>query len=168
MTLSIFDNALFISNVITSMMEYQKNNTITKHSVANAQYLHNIIKTSPHKIDVKAKAVIAVSTNYEENKITFVSGHVILMLDNEIMVDPSYDVSCMPNTTYFETVTDLINAVNDTDTLKQNVDIKQITFEHIETMKISKLINDGKFAVVEKEQNHYKKQSEHIHRQHMT
>ena len=93
-------------HVINPMLEYQQINNIEKYCITNAQYLYDILTTNivfyNLKNKVKLQAVFAISDDKEEN-LTRCVIHLVVMFDN-IVLDPSYDVSSMPNVEYYDTI----------------------------------------------------------------
>jgi hypothetical protein len=148
-----------ISNIILSMREYQKENNITKQCITNSQYLYDIIKMNSSN-NVKTKAVFVFSDKNEEDACIFISGHLVVVLDDDTMIDPSYDIFCLKNTSYFDNIKDLMNIFDDKVLVKTKVDIKKIIRDHIHFMKIAEQINNGDCVITEKE--HYNRQADYI------
>ena len=148
-----------ISNIILSMREYQKENNITKQCITNSQYLYDIIKMNSSN-NVKTKAVFVFSDKNEEDACIFISGHLVVVLDDDTMIDPSYDIFCLKNTSYFDNIKDLMNIFDDKVLVKTKFDIKKIIRDHIHFMKIAEQINNGDCVITEKE--HYNRQADYI------
>jgi hypothetical protein len=140
----------FISTIILSMREYQKQNNIKKQCVTNTQYLHDIIKTHSNN-NVKTKSVFVMSNNEEENTLIIVSGHLVIIIDDDTMIEPSYDIFCLKNKLYFDNFNDLINAFDDKNDFKLNFDIKQLIDNYIYFMKLSDRINNNEFIITSKQ-----------------
>ncbi len=138
----------FISSVILSMREYQKQNNIKKQCVTNAQYLYDIIKTHSSN-NVKIKSVFVVSNNKEENTVIIVSGHLVI-IDNETIIEPSYDVFCLKNKSYYDNFNDFINAFDDKNEFKSKFDVKQLMSNYIYFMKLSERMNNSEFIITSK------------------
>jgi hypothetical protein len=151
--------SILIANIILSMREYQKENNIKNQCVTNAQYLYDIIKTNSNS-NVKTKAVFVFSHNNEEDTNIFVSGHLIVILNDETIIEPSYDIFCLKNISYFDNIKDLVNIFDDKVKLKSKIDIKKLICDHIHFMKLSDQINNGELIITEK--NHYNKQADYI------
>jgi len=153
------ENIIIIRNVILSMREYQKENNVTKQCVTNAQYLYDIIKMNS-TINVKTKAVLVFSKNNEENSFTIVSGHLILTLGDETVIEPSHEIFCYQNKSYFDNIKDLMSIFDDKVKLKSNIDIKKVISDHMHFMKISEQINNGEFIITDKD--YYNQQADYI------
>lgn len=151
--------SILIGNIILSMREYQKENNIEKQCVTNVQYLYDLIKLSSTS-DIKTKPVFVFSINYEEGTAIFVGGHLVLELDDGTIIDPSYDIFCLKNKSYFDNFSDFINSFDDKNILKTRIDIKKLVKDHLDFKKLSNQINNGNFIITEKE--HYKKQGNYI------
>ena len=141
------------------MREYQKENNITKQCITNSQYLYDIIKMNSSN-NVKTKAVFVFSDKNEEDACIFISGHLVVVLDDDTMIDPSYDIFCLKNTSYFDNIKDLMNIFDDKVLVKTKFDIKKIIRDHIHFMKIAEQINNGDCVITEKE--HYNRQADYI------
>lgn len=153
------EHSIFIANIILSMREYQKENNIKKQCVTNAQYLYDTIKMNSNS-NVKTKAVFVFSNNNEEDTAIFVGGHLIVILDDETIIEPSYDIFCLKNISYFDNIKDLVNIFDDKVCLNSKIDIKKLIYDHIHFMKISDQINNGEFIITDKK--HYNKQADYI------
>ena len=129
------ETSIMIANIILSVRKYQKKNNIKKQCVTNCQYLYDIIKMNSNS-NVKTKSVIACSVNYEENTTIVISGHIIVVLDDETIIEPSYDIFSLENVSYFENIKDFIRAFEDKNVLKTKFDIKKILNDHIKFKKM--------------------------------
>ena len=110
--------------------------------------------------NVKTKAVFVFSDNNEEDSAIFVGGHIAIILDDETIIEPSYDIFCLKNISYFDNIKDLVNIFDDKVKLKSKIDIKKLICDHIHFMKISQQINNGELIITDK--THYNKQADYI------
>jgi len=156
--LIIMEHSL-ISNIVVSMRKYQKENNVKKQCVTNAQYLYDTMKINLNN-NVKTKAVFVFSDNNQEDTAIFVSGHIIVTIDNKTIIEPSYDIYCLENTSYFDNIKDLVSIFDDKIELKSKIDIKKLIYDHIHFIKISEQINNGEFIITDKK--HYNKQADYI------
>jgi len=150
---------IFISNIILSMRKYQKENDIKRECVTNAQYLYDIIKINSNS-DVKTKAVYVFSHNEEDNTLVYLGGHIVVILNNNLVIEPSNDVFCLKNVSYFDNFKDFINIFDDKVLLKSKVNIKKLIDDHIVFTKLSDKINNGELIICDK--IHYNKQADYI------
>ena len=152
---------ILISNVVLSMREFQKNNGIKKQCVTNTQYLYDTIKMNSIN-NVKAKAVFVLSCDNDTDTSVFVGGHLVVKLDDETIIDPSYDIFCLKNKSYFDNIKDLMDMFNDNDKvkLKSDVDIKKLICDHIHFIKLAEQINNGQHTITEKK--FYDNQADYI------
>jgi hypothetical protein len=152
-----------ISNIILSMRKFQKNNNIKKQCLTNTQYLYDIIKSNNIN-NVKVKAVFALSNNYDTDTSVFVGGHLILVLDNDVIIDPSYDIFSLKNISYFYNIKDLINTTNTTLSVNNKNKLKTIYRElmcnHCRFIKLAERINNGELIITDK--IHYNNQADYI------
>jgi hypothetical protein len=154
------ERSILISNIILSMREFQKKNNIKNKCAANTQYLYDTIIMNSGS-NVKAKAVFVVSIDDETDTTILVGGHLVVILGDETMIDPSYDIFCLKNKSYFDNIKDLIDMFDnkDKDKLKTKIDIKKLVCDHIEFMKIAERMNNGQHIITEK---FYNEQADYI------
>jgi hypothetical protein len=152
---------LTIQNIILSMREFQKKNCIKKQCISNSQYLYDCIKINYCNINVKVKAVLALSINSETETFVFVGGHLVIVLDNDSVIDPSYDIFCLKDISYFDNIKDLMDMFgNDKNKLNTKIDLKKIIYNHIHFKKIADRMNNGECLVSEKA--FYNEQADYI------
>ena len=154
------EHSIIISNIITSMREFQKENNIKGHCITNTQYLYDFIKMNINNANAKAKAVLVISVDIELDTCFTTSGHLVVVLDDELIIDPSYDVYSLKNKTYFHNIKDLMSFVKDNDKFKSKVDIKQLIDHHIHFTKLAETINNGECLITEKK--FYNNQADYI------
>ena len=123
-------NSILIPHITHSMREYQKKNNITRQCVTNAQSLCDIIKNNSTS-NAKTKAVFVVAENNEEDANIIVSGHLVVELDDETILEPSYDIFCLQNKSYLDNIKDVVNIFDNKVTLKTKIDIKNLICDHI-------------------------------------
>ena len=157
------NTTIWMSNIILSMREFQEKNRIKKQCITNAQYLYDCIKQNSNN-NVKAKAVIAFSNNDETDTATFVAGHLVVVIDDDLIVDPSYDTFCLKNISYFDNIKDFIDSFDDKDILKTKIDIKKIIYQHIKFTKYAEQINNDEFLITDKK--FYHDQADYIEKLH--
>ena len=87
--------SILISNIILSMREFQKENNVKKQCVTNSQYLYDCIKHNSSKTNIKVKAVLVFSSDDDTNIGVLVTGHLVVVLDDDVLIDPSYDIFCL-------------------------------------------------------------------------
>lgn len=151
--------SILISNIILSMREFQKENNIKKQCVTNVQYLCDTIKMNTRG-NVKAKAVLVFSSDNETETAIFVGGHLVVVLDDDTIIDPSYDIFCLKNKSYFDNIKDLVDMFDNKVQLKSKIDIKKLVCDHIHFMKLADQINNGEFLITEKK--FYNEQADYI------
>jgi len=154
------DLPILISNIILSMREFQKENNIKSQCVTNTQYLYDIIKNNSSITNVKAKAVYVFSNGAETTTGHFVSGHLVVVLDDGTIIDPSYDVFCLKNKSYFDNIKDLMDRFDDKNKLNTKIDIRNMVSQHIHFMKLAEQINNGELIITDKK--FYNDQADYI------
>lgn len=94
--------------MIEAMREYQKNNNITKECMQNALYLwiqfEGIIK------NIKIKASIVIGDDEINKRTMIVPNHVILIL-NDIVIDPSWETFSLTNKRYYTNTHDFLEYI---------------------------------------------------------
>ena len=118
--------SILISNIVLSMREFQKQNNIKKQCITNTQYLYDNI--TMNSVNVKAKPVFVFSHDDEEGTATFVGGHLLVILDDGTMIEPSYDIFCLKNKSYFDNIKDLMDVFDNKDDLKSKIDMIEKNF----------------------------------------
>ena len=151
---------ILISNIIHSMREFQKENKIKTQCVTNTQYSYDIIKNNSSITNVKAKAVYVFSNDAETDTLHFVGGHLVVVLDDETIIDPSYDVFCLKNKSYFDNIKDLMDNFDDKNKLNTKIDIRIMVSQHIRFMKLAAQINRGELVFTDKK--FYNDQADYI------
>jgi hypothetical protein len=151
-----------LSNTILYMREFQKNNNIKKQCVTNAQYLYDCIRMSMSDTNVKVKSVLVFSNDLELQRSVIVGAHLVVILDNDNIIDPSYDIYCLQNVSYFDNIKDLMDIFDDKskEMIKKNLDIKKLINGHLRFIKFADQINNGKCLVSGKK--YYNDQADYI------
>jgi len=148
-----------VGNIINSMREYQRKNNIKNKCVRNAQYLYDTIRmNSSSNVKVKAVLVYAEDADKEESRI--VAGHLVLVLEDETIIDPSYDIFSLKNKVYSDNINDFMNMFKNKDEVRKDIDIKYIISRHIDFMKFAERINNGECPVSDKK--YYNDQADYI------
>jgi len=89
-----------IDSIVNDMYDYQKENNIKAECLTNSQTLLDILRNSGIS-NVKSMACIFVGDEGVEKKI--IMKHMVLVLDNGTVIDPSYEVSSLENKRYYGT-----------------------------------------------------------------
>jgi len=152
------ERSILISNIILSMREFQKKNNIKNKCASNTQYLYDTIKMNSDS-NVKIKAVFVFSNDTETDTAIFVGGHLVVILGEETMIDPSYDIFCLKNKSYFDNIKDLMDMVDNKNKLKTKIDIKKLISDHIDFIKVAEQINNSEHIITEK---FYNEQADYI------
>jgi len=136
-----------IGKIVKLMREYQSKNGIKKACVTNTQYLYNkIVGYTDSK--VRVIPVIVISNEKGKTKIVI---HLVVSVDEELIIDPSYDVYRLKNKKYYVNIKDFIcNVGNKTEEI-----VKKIISEYIDFKKISERINKGELLMYNKDQEEY-------------
>ena len=146
-----------LANVVLSMRTFQKDNFIRNQCITNCQYLYDCIKNSCINY-VKVKSVIVISINNDDNnkKYTIVAGHLIVVLDDDCDIDPSYDVFSLKNKLYFDNIKDFMKRIRD----KSIPSIKVVIANFLKFIKYADDINNSKLLISDK--SFYNEQANYI------
>lgn len=140
-----------LDKIIDKMLEYQKNNNITKMCVTNTQILYDIFKRYT-KYDVKAKAIIVLYID-EIDEYVMTYYHLVLQVNDNI-IDPSYEVNKL-KCNYYENVKTMLDNLKHNKLsivqLEKKENIKELIQKHIEFTQLAERINNGIFTITEKE-----------------
>jgi hypothetical protein len=144
-----------ISNIVLSMREFQKTHCIKEQCVTNAQYLYDCIKVNS-LYNVKVKPVIVVSFDNVTKSVVCVGGHLIVVLDDETIFEPSYDVFALKNKSYFDNIKMLMDSYdNELKTI-----LKKSICYFIPFVKLAERINNGELVICDKD--FYNNQADYI------
>ena len=145
---------IILANIVLLMREYQKKHNIKKLCVTNCQYLYDTFKENCPLNNIKVKAVIGISLN--DDRTIVYAGHVVVEVDEEFIIEPSYEVYSMHNIEYFDNIKQLMNAF----AFPNKNDMKDAIKEFICFTKIADTINNGKYIVMNKE--YYDNQADYV------
>lgn len=142
------------------MRNFQKENCIKNQCVTNVQYLYDCIKNNESiNISIKIKPVIVVSIC--ENRC--IAGHLVLSIyeDNEeIIIDPSYDVFSIKNKYYYDNIKSFTENCCDKSNSESKVFAQNIISTFMKFVKLADQMNNGKFLICDKE--FYNNQADYI------
>jgi len=128
-----------ITNITLSMREFQKINGVTRQCVTNTQYLYDTIKSNTNS-NVKVQPVIVISTDVTTLRCIV---HLVVVLDDKTIIDPSYDVFSLNNKSYYDNIKDFMFNVRSTD---RHLLKKSIT-DFICFIKLAERINNGELLI---------------------
>lgn len=153
-----------INDIILSMYDFQRENNIKQRCMTNCQTLYDIIKDSECEIKTKEgniaviepMAIIAFIED-EEKETLQISPHMVLKIDNDELLEASYEFSGK-NVKYLSTIQKFLNA---TKLLKMDKDfVKEIIRQHTGFCKIAERMKNGEFIITDNE--YYKNQMTHL------
>lgn len=159
------DHSIILGNMVLSMREFQKKNNTKNQCATNVQYLYDIIRQNFKSSNVKSKAVFVFSSDIEANSMTFSGGHLVVLLEDGTVIDPSYDVFCLKDKLYFDNMKDFLDIFTNKNDLKMRIDLKKLLCEHIAFTKIAERMNNGD---VVRSNKHYNEQADYIEKLYST
>jgi hypothetical protein len=131
-----------ISQIINEIRQYQKNKNIKNMCVTNVAFLYNTIIGFGFK-NIKAKSAISVYIDIDKKLLRICAGHILLLLD-DIIIEPSYDIYCHSDVKYFFTIKELMNYIKNINYfITEEFNLKFIIEKNIKFMEIEKQINYG-------------------------
>ena len=152
---------LFIVKLLEYILEYQKKHNIKNQCITNVQYFRDSLYFSGH--DVEVKAVICVR---DINGTRFIyTGHLIICLDKDTYIDPSYEFQPVQNNTYFHSMDEFIKFTKNT-TMSEIIDkekLKKQMSNFLNFVKHANTINNNECIVASK--NYYNKLADYVENQ---
>ena len=145
---------IMLGNMVLLMREYQKKHKIKKQCVTNCQYFYDNFKANCPLNTIKVKAVIGISLN--DDRTIVYAGHVVVEVDEEFIIEPSYEVYSMYNIEYFDNIKQLMNVF----AFPNKNDMKDAIKEFICFTKLADTINNGELTITDKE--HYNNQADYV------
>jgi hypothetical protein len=124
-----------VEELISLMNEYQKKYNIKEHCITNTQYLYDCIKLNFPK--ARTQAVLCTVLN-DKKEVTKIITHMVVMID-DLIYDPSYEINSLQNVHYFDNVKSLVSAVPNLPKEK----ISNMITHFLEFIKFSCEINNG-------------------------
>jgi hypothetical protein len=127
------------------MREFQEKNGIQKQCVTNCQYLYDVIKLNGNH-NVKVKAVIVIS---DMDTLGIIS-HLVVV-NNNTLLEPSYDVFSLQNKSYFDNTKDFMERFDNEFKQVAQLNLKESIGNFLALMKLADRINDGELVITDKE-----------------
>ena len=154
------ENEEFVSNILLSMREYQKENNIKGRCITNVLYYYDVLRMCLNITanDIKAKAVYVLGYDETKSLASICCGHIVLVFEDGSVVEPSYEIYKMKNKTYYDNIKDLKYCIEEREDFNNN--IKCMLEQYIKFSKVAEQINNGEFIITDKE--HYHKQADYI------
>jgi hypothetical protein len=153
--------ASLIAKIIEHMLDYQKQNQITKQCITNCLYLYRQIRCSSN-LNPKVISVFMTSHEPDTETINFFSGHLVITFDNNgktYIVDPSFEFWSKKNKTYMFTVSEL---QQNHPYFKKCDRMREIINDFIEFDKLASRINNGECIVGENGEGLYMRQADYV------
>jgi len=109
-----------INDISQTIIDYQKDNFIVKKCVENSQFLYSYIKAN-YKSNAKVKACILLIFDKSNSSVRINKGHLIIEVEDNIFIDPSYDISKNEYVNYYYTIREFFDYLK-----KENMNIMDI------------------------------------------
>ena len=135
---------IILAKIVFYMREYQEIHGIKKQCLANCQYLYDIIRMNHPTLNVKVKSVLV--TFIEGGTTFYMGGHLVIILDDNIVIEPSHEIFICKNTNYY----DNIKCFMENCPHKSDPTTKQVINNFITFIKIADKMNSGILMVADK------------------
>lgn len=144
--------------LLSIMWAYQCKNDIKSCCMDNTQTALDILRIST-KLKVKVVAVIALEhTSFIESFACKINtGHLVLLINDEKIYDPSYEVASYKDAKYFMNYKEYFDYMADFTDKEYN---KKVLKDHLKFTDIAKRMNEGEFMI--QDRIHYDKQIDFI------
>lgn len=150
-----------MQNIVLHMMNFQHFNNIRRANKTNTKCMFDMLKNklTPDQT-IEVYPAIVTSHNDDATKSDVVISLVIMVItgDEQLLLDPSYDVFSRDNKKYYLNIKDFVDAVADADK-KQN-ELKSLAMDFLFHNEIAKQIGNGSFDDYNREL--YEKQTEYV------
>lgn len=146
-------------DILNWMMEYQKENNISKMCMQNVQYFCDCANASGTRHRARAEAMIAAKMVGDGDSFV-VAGHLVAVLTDtetgkETMVEPSYEIRNIRGLTYMRTISDFVQWCDDIGVPPHSLHSEGITHylrKHMHMVKIAERMNGGDLCITNKEE----------------
>jgi len=149
-------NKIVCNELVRLMREFQETNNITSQCVTNCTYFSDHVKCNGIG-NAKVKQVVAVGQDDNGNS-KIVMGHLVVVLDDVEIIDPSNDVYSMKCLHYFDNAKDLMFYIQPANLPKDT--IGGILQHIISFKKLAERINHGDFLICDR--HHYLSQADFV------
>ena len=150
-----------VNQCLTLMYAYQKENNIAGKSVANVDYLFTLMRHIDPKTKACPKTVICCTVNEAKQLRCFV--HVIIMLDDNTFIDPSYEVHSVEDKQYYDKIASFVS-INEKLLKSCDRAFPQALFKQfIEHTKMTEQLAAGNLVPKNKDVEYLTAQSDYIH-----
>ena len=147
-------------NLIPMMYAYQKRHGIKKKCIDNTQFALDSFKASHPHLNIRASAVIMTSWDERAGRMKVWAGHLVLLLDDEDVVDPSYETGTAPDRRYYNSIATLLA---ENPVLKEEKEFLKETIQaFLSFSKFAKQMNEGVLLVTDK--TYYNAQADYLAR----
>ena len=136
-----------VSAQIESMYEYQKKNDISTECIANVKYLMDCLepcKKSGTNIKAIAAIVIGIDPLDANGAFLVVGGHVILVIDGEL-IEPSYYVDSLEKKKYFLSDTEYKEFLAE-HKIDEQIDHAEVPVQYAKFVAIAERLNSETFT----------------------
>lgn len=161
-----------IQLIVSAMREYQRQNEIKKMCINNTQYLFDLLKELIPEHKVEIKSVIGFCANDENGICITTTGHLVIYVNNEYVIDPSYDIFKIEhilnsNLQVCANIIDFKNTIGDENYRvffkeKKIMDEKKLIKDAIQFQRFAKEMNEGRFIITDRD--YYDNQADFVER----
>jgi hypothetical protein len=137
--------------ILETMHQYQKDNSIKNECITNAQFFYDCMNSSG--IPAKAKAVITVHSNGDDNVVT---SHICIQLEDGTLIDPSYDIHSS-DANYYESLASIRKTIMG---ISNGLNAREFITNWLKFLEYEKIINSGVCLVSNRD--YYNKQADYV------
>lgn len=147
--------------IVSAMREYQRQNEIKKMCINNTQYLFDLLKVLIPEHKVEIKSVIGFCADDENDICITISGHLVIYVNNEYVIDPSYDIFKIEhvlnsNLQVYANIIDFKNTIGDENYKvlykeRKVLDEKKLIKDAIQFQRFAKEMNEGTFMITDRD-----------------
>jgi hypothetical protein len=133
-----------LNKQIAAMHEYQKANNISRECITNVKYILDCLPVKSKNIqDTIVNAFIVVGKNKETNDLVVISGHLALVIDDQI-IEPSYEIEELTQKQYYKTYEEYTNFLQNHNILVEH-DINEVQANHQKFIEIAEALNKNDY-----------------------
>ena len=154
-----------INKIVNYMRDYQKENNIIGRCITNSQYLYDcLIHSFKNKnINIKCEVKCVYITFFKNGKLIIASDHLVLLLNDDEIIDPSYAIYKLRPKYYltYKNFNEYVSFRRGLPIIKKEQ--QNLLNRHIEFTKYADNINNTNYKIpVITDKDYYNKQADYI------
>ena len=146
-----------ISKIVSAMLDYQKEHSITSRCMTNTQYLIDQIRHNCPDIPVKVAPVIVAGGMGDTLQCVV---HLVVLINDTDILDPSYETYSLNNKEYYGSYKVFYETLKHLELEKGKEFSKYILNSYLRLSKVADRINKKEFCICNKE--YYTSQADYV------